>query len=412
MNFKHGVLMGVLVLAGCTAIIAGQGRSADWPQWRGPIRDGVAGSFTEPTSWPDRLTMKWRVDVGLGYATPLLVGSSVYVYTRRDEREVVMALDADTGKVRWQTTYPAPFTMNPAAARHGPGPKSTPTFAGGKLYTLGMSGIVTAFDAATGKQLWQKDAPSVGPLYGTAMSPIVDRSQVIVHVGGHNQGALTAFNGETGAVKWSWNGDGPAYGSPIVAEFDGTRQVITFTQENLVGVSAATGELLWKRPFTTRSIQNTITPILYGPTLIVSGLEKGVTAFNVVRRSGQWTTDMVWENPDVSMYMANGVIIRDMLVGLSHRNSGQFFGLDAKTGKTLWTSEPRQATNAAIVRAGDLLFVLKDDAELIVARPGPTGFGPLKRYPVADSATWAEPVISRNRVFVKGQSTVTLWTVG
>src|SRR5207245_5906202 len=158
----------------------------------------------------------------------------------------------------WQTGYPAPFSMNPAAARHEKGPKSTPAFAAGRLFTLGMSGIVTAFDAATGRQLWQKPASPVGPLYGTSMSPLVDRGLVIAHVGGHNQGALTAFDANTGQVRWSWTGDGPAYGSPMAADFDGVRQVIVFTQENLVGVSEATGELLWKRPFTTPATQNTI----------------------------------------------------------------------------------------------------------------------------------------------------------
>lgn len=411
MALKHGALIGVIVCAGFTAVIAGQRASADWPQWRGPNRDGAVASFTEPKAWPERLTLKWKVEVGLGYATPILVGARVYQYTRRDEHEGVMALDAETGTVIWQTSYPAPFRMNPAAARHGPGPKSTPTFANGKLYTLGMSGMVTAFDAATGKQLWQTAAPPVGPLYGTAMSPLVDRGLVIVHVGGHNQGALTAFDANRGDVKWSWTGDGPAYASPIVAEFEGTRQVITFTQEHLVGVSAATGELLWERPFTTRSTQNTITPILYGQTLIVSGLEKGVTAFRVMKRNNQWVTDNVWENQDVSMYMSNGVLVRDALFGLSHRNSGQFFCLDAKTGKTLWTTQGREATNAAIVRAGDLLFVLKDDAELIVARSSLSGFEPVRRYAVAESATWAQPVISGNRVLVKDVSTLALWTL-
>ena len=119
----------------------------------------------------------------------------------------------------WETKYNASYSPNPAATRtHGTGPKSTPTFADGRLFTLGMSGIVTAFDAASGKQLWQKPRPAIEPLYHTAMSPLVDGSNVIVHVGGHNSGALTAFDVRTGDVKWSWNGDGPAYGSPIVAD--------------------------------------------------------------------------------------------------------------------------------------------------------------------------------------------------
>jgi len=405
-----GTIFSIAVIAGFSAASAAQSRPSDWPQWRGPNRDGVVASFTEPTAWPDQLTRKWKIDVGLGYSTPILIGNRLYMYSRQSDNEVLTAVEAETGKTIWQSSYAAPFTMNPAAARHEKGPKSTPTFANGRLYTLGMSGIVTAFDATTGKQLWQKPASPVGPLYGTAMSPLVDRGLVIVHVGGHNEGALTAFDATTGDVKWRWTGDGPAYGSPIAAEFDGTRQVIVFTQENLVGVSAATGELLWKRPFTTRSTQNTITPILYGQTVIVSGLEKGVTAFKVMKRDGQWTTDNVWDNQDVSLYMTNGVIVRDMLVGMSHRNSGQFFALDAKTGKTLWTSAPRQATNAAIVRAGDVVFLLKDDAELIVAKPSASGLDPVKRYTVADSATWAAPTVAGNRMFVKDTSALALWT--
>ena len=411
MKLLNTVCLRLGVAAAITASLAAQTRPADWPQWRGANRDGVIQSFTEPKAWPERLTRKWKVDVGLGYASPVLIGNRVYMFSRQGDNEMLQALDADTGAKMWEASYAAPFTVNPAAARHEKGPKSTPTFAGGKLFTLGMTNIVTAFDAATGKQLWQKPASSAQPLYHTAMSPLVDRGLVIVHVGGHNQGMLNAYDVNTGAVKWHWDGDGPSYGSPMAVDVDGTRQVIVFTQENLVGVSAATGELLWKRSFSTRSTQNTITPIFYNGTVIVSGLEKPVTAFRIVKKNGGWDTENVWENADVAMYMTNGVIVNDTLVGLSHRNSGQFFAIDAKTGKTVWTGAPRQATNAAISRAGDLLFVLKEDAELIVARSGPKGFDTLHTYTVADSATWAQPVVSGNRLFVKDVASLALWTL-
>jgi outer membrane protein assembly factor BamB len=404
-------LIRLTVLAAVTTTLGGQSRGGDWTQWRGANRDGAVASFTEPQAWPERLTRKWKVDVGLGYATPILVGNRVYMFSRQGDEEVLAAIDADTGARVWASTYPAPFTVSPPAARHEKGPKSTPTFAGGKLFTLGMTNIVTAFDAATGKQIWQKPATTAQPLYHTSMSPLVDRGLMIVHVGGHNQGALTAYDVNTGAVKWTWDGDGPGYASPMVAEFDGTRQIVTFTQDNLVGVSAATGELLWKRPFTTRSTQNCITPIIYSQTVIVSGLDKGVTAFRIVKKNLGWDTENIWENTEVSMYMANGVIINDTLVSLSHKNSGQFFALDAKTGKTVWTSPPRQATNAAILRAGDLLFILKEDAELIVARSGAKGFETVRTYSVADSATWAQPTLSGNRLFVKDVASLALWTL-
>ena len=400
-----------LALAGALSTsLAGQGVTADWPQFRGPNRDGIAVSFTEPKAWPDRLTRVWKVEVGDGYATPILVGNRIYAFSRQGANEVMRALDAASGKTIWQTSYAAPVTVNPAAQAHGPGPKSTPTFANGRLYSLGMGGIVTAFDAASGKQLWQKPGGKVLPLYGTAMSPLVDGNLVIVHVGGHNQGALTAYDAATGDTKWSWNGDGPSYASPIVADIGGVRQVITFSQESLVGVAATDGRLLWRRPYSTEYTQNIITPLLLGQTLIVAGYQKPTAALRIVRKGEQWTTEEVWENPSASFYMANAAVSGDTLFGLSHRNRGQYVLLDVKTGKTLWTGMPRQAENASIVRTGTIVFALEDDADLIVGRVGASGFQELKRYSIADAATWSAPAISGNRIFVKDASSVTLWT--
>jgi outer membrane protein assembly factor BamB len=394
---------------------AAPGRAApgqgDWPQWRGVNRDGVVAAFNEPKAWPEQLTLKWKVDAGLGYAAPIVVGNRVYLFERREPDEVLRALDAESGKTVWESKYPAPFKPNPAAtSKHGTGPKSTPTFANGKLYTLGMSGIVTAFDAASGKQVWQKPAPPVEPMYHTAMSPLVDRGLVILHVGGHDNGALTAFSAETGEVRWSWKGDGPAYGSPIAVNLAGTRQIVTLTQDNLVGVSAENGELLWRRPFSVRATRNAVTPIVHGEAIIVSGLGRDVTAFTVARDGGKWTTQDVWTNTEITMDMSTGVLAGDTLYGFSARNSGQFFALDATTGKTLWLTAGRQAENAAIVRAGSLFFALEDDAEFVVARTNAAQFEPLKRYTVAQSATWAQPVISGNRVFVRDVTSVSLWT--
>ncbi len=411
MSVQQRIAAGAGVFALAAAALAAQPAAGDWPQWRGPNRDGVITGFVEPKTWPERLVRKWKVDVGLGYASPVVVGNRVYLFARQADKEVLLAFNADTGAKLWESGYQAPFQMNPAAARHEKGPKSTPTFADGKLYTLGMTSIVTAFDAATGKQLWQKPGTAAQPLYHTGMSPLVDRGLVILHVGGHDKGALSAYDAATGAVKWHWDGDGPGYGSPMVAEIDGTRQVISMTQENVVGVAAATGELLWKRPFSTPYSQNAITPILYNGSVIVSGLDKGITAFRIVRKGGRWETENIWEKTDVGLYMTNAVVVNDTLIGMSHKNSGQFFALDARTGATVWKSAPRQAANAAISRAGDIFFVLKDDAELMVARSGPKGFETLRTYTVADSATWAQPAVSGNRLFVKDVGSLALWTL-
>jgi outer membrane protein assembly factor BamB len=401
-----GVAMAVAAIG--LASVAG---AQDWPQWRGQTRDGVIVGFREPASWPSTLTKRWNVDVGSGYATPLVIGNRLYVFTRQGEDEVMTALDAGSAKVLWRTAYPAPFKMNPATAPHGPGPKSTPAFAGNRLFTLGISGIVTAFEATTGRQIWQKPPGPVEPLYHTGMSPLVVGNRVIVHVGGHDQGALTAFDAATGNVQWSWNGDGPAYGSPLLLTLSGTPQVVTFTQKYFVGVALDTGKLLWRRPFVTPSTTTSQTPILYKDTVIEMGRNNGVTAFRAVPRGAEWSTENVWHTDDVSMHLSDAVAIDGVLFGLSHLNSGQYFALDLDTGRVLWKSEPRQAAHAAIVRAGNILFSLEDDSELVVIRHSRERFEPITRYKVAASETWTQPVISGNRIFVKDVSTLSMWTM-
>jgi len=411
MKLRRAALLGLVVFSGLSAGVVAQNAGPDWPQWRGPRRDGSLTSFAEPKVWPETLTQRWKITVGEGYSTPIVVGSRVYQFSRQAENEVLRAIDASTGKVLWEKSYAAPFEMNSGARRHGPGPKSTPTFADGRLFTLGMSSIVTAWDAETGKELWRKPAGPVQPMFHTAMSPIVDRGLMILHVGGHNDGALTAFDPATGVEKWAWKGDGPAYGSPIIVEMGGTRQVVVFSQKSLVGVNAADGQLLWSAPFEARSTTNSITPLLYGNTLIVSGQGKPLTAYVVANAGGKWSADLAWENPQLSMSFSNPVLVGDAVFSMSPLNSGQFFWADAKSGKALWTSEPRQAGNAAITRSGNLLFVLKEDGTLMVARADPTGFTPMKTYTVATSVTWAPPVISGNRIFVKDAETLALWTL-
>ena len=399
------------VSMGLAAALAAPLCAQDWPQWRGPNRDGAVAAFREPQAWPERLERRWQVDVGLGYATPLVVGGRIYQFSRQGEEEVMLALDADSGRTLWRSSYPARFTMVSATARHGPGPKSTPTYADGRLFTLGMTGIVSAFDAETGKRLWQTGPTKAHPAYHTAMSPLVDGGLVIVHVGGPGDAALTAFEARTGAPRWRWTGDSPAYGSPIAVDIAGTRQVVTFTHQNLVAVSAETGALLWRRPFTTPSNTSSQTPIVHGDTLIQAGRENGITAFRAVRRGAAWTTEDVWSTKDVSLHMTNGVVADGVLYGLSHLNSGQYFALDLETGRVLWTSEPRQATNAAMVRAGRTIFALQDDAQMVVLRASRERFDPIRRYEVATSATWAQPAIAGDRIYVKAVSTLALWAL-
>ena len=394
-----------------TSVAFSQYAAGDYPQWRGINRDGAAAAFVAPLAWPDQLTQQWRVETGLGYATPILIGDRVFTFGRQNHEEVVMALNASNGRAVWRTAYSAPYRDNPGTSRHGPGPKSTPLFHNGKLYTLGINGVISALTATTGRLLWQKPAQSSEPLYATALSPIADQGKVIFHLGGHGNGALTAFDADSGDEIWRWDGDGPAYASPMVAELDGVRQVVAVTQENIVGVKADDGTLLWRIPFSSSSTNNSITPIIAGQEVIVTGHNLGVTRFKPQHVAGRWTTDIIWTTSEVSMFMSNPVLADGTLYGMSHLRSGQFFALDAASGDTLWRTEGREATNSAVVMAGDLLFLLNNDADLVVAQMSRNGFTQVSRYEVAPSATWAQPTISGNRLFIKDESSVTLWTI-
>jgi outer membrane protein assembly factor BamB len=399
-------------LAIFTATVLTQRLAADWPQWRGPSRTGEIGTLTTPSTWPDRLHFRWKKEVGLGYASPVVIGDRVYMHSRRGDEEVVAAFDSRTGEQLWQASYPAPYKIDPVAAPSGLGPKATPAYADGRLFTFGISGILSAFETATGKLLWRRPAPPVGPAYTTSMSPLIDRGLLIVHVGGNNQGALTAFEPATGRMVWQWTGDGPGYGSPVVVELAGMRQLVTYTQEHIVGVNVETGELLWRIPFKTPYVVNAQTPLILGDMVIVTGLERGMTGFRISRQQDRWSTSQVWRNDNLWMHLSNGVLLGDNVFGLSPQDKGRLFLMDAKTGTLVWSGQGRTADNAAIAKKGDLLFVLKDDGELMIGRAAAgTGFTPLRTYRVAESATWAQPAISGNRLFVKDVSTLTLWTL-
>ena len=388
-----------------------QSPAAAWPQWRGPARDGVASAFSVPTTWPAQLTKKWQATVGVGHASPVVAANRVIVHTRQGNREIVAAYDVETGKPLWQQGVEAPYTMNPAAAGHGPGPKSTPAIADGRVFTLGISGIFSAHDLATGKLFWRKNAPPAPPEFGTATSPMVDGTSVIAFLGGQNAGALTAMDVATGAVKWEWKGDGPGYSSPIVATVAGTRQVIVQSQNRLVSVNAANGQLLWETPIKTPYEQNSVTPLVVNDLVIYAGLENPTIALRVTAAQGKgWSVTPAWRNEDVSMYMSSPAASGNTLFGLSNKNRGQFFAIDSATGKTLWTTKGREAENASIVRAGNYLLLATTNSELVIASANAARYEVVKRYSVADSAMWAHPAFAGRTIVVKDVNTLTAWS--
>jgi outer membrane protein assembly factor BamB len=215
-----------------------------WPQWRGPNRDGVVHGVTVPEKWPETLTQEWRVPVGEGVASPVVVGRDVYVFTRHKNDEAVSCLDLTTGKGNWSSEpYEALYKVGPGEGDAGNRPRSTPAVAGGRIFSLGMSGILTCLDTKTGKLIWRKDTKQA---YYGGSSPLVVDDLCIAHLGDGKTGGLTAFDVATGEVKWCFSDSYCAMsGSPILVDLAGERQVVSYSAWNACGVSLATGRKLW-----------------------------------------------------------------------------------------------------------------------------------------------------------------------
>ena len=388
--------------AGTTASTAG------WPQWRGPGRDGVLGGLVA-TNWPAQLTKGWEVAVGAGHASPVVAGNRVITFFRGGDREIVLALDLSSGREMWRADYPAPYTVNPAAAAHGSGPKATPAIAGGRVFTFGIAGVLSAFDLASGKLLWRTPAPKSPPEYGTAASPIVEGTNVIAHVGGLNSGAITAFDAATGKPRWQWAGDGPGYSSPVIATIAGVRQVITLTQKLVVGLNATTGALLWQIPFTTEFNQNSVTPVVRGDLVIFSGVNKPLTAVRIRREASKWTTTPAWTNDQLPLYMSTPVLIGSTLYGFTHRNRGQIFAVDVATGRSLWTTKGRDGENAAFVGNQSWLLVSTTNGELLIVQPDGAAYKEVRRFTVAGSAVWSHPAFAGRSIIIKDTGRVIQW---
>ena len=184
---------------------------------------------------------------------------------------MLTALDAETGDSLCETGYPAPYEMFSATATHGEGPKATPSFHNGTVYTHGISGAVSAFDATTCDLEWQVPPPSDQPFYGTAVSPVADGDLVILHPG---YGPLTAFDGATGETVWASGGDG-VYASPIVVELGDVRQVVSVAWQHVEGVALADGQVLWEYPIDPQMIHG-VSPLVYRDTVIVWCLRRSL----------------------------------------------------------------------------------------------------------------------------------------
>ncbi len=398
------VLFGLVFLSG-----RNETGAQDWPQWRGINRDARADGFNVPATWPEDLTKKWSVSVGEGVSTPALVGDKLFVFARQSDTEILRCLNAETGEPVWQNEY-ATEGATGAAARFS-GPRSSPTVAEGKVVTLGVRGILSCVDAATGETIWRKDDFSgQWPRFFTSSSPMVLDGVCIAQLGGQEDGVIVAYDLTTGDEKWRSPGEGTAYASPVLLAAEGSQSIIAQTDKSIVSIDLSDGSILWQTPFEApRRGYNAATPIVDGSMVIYSGSGRGTKAVQLEKQEGEWKAKELWSNETSVQF--NSPILKDGLVyGISDGDA--LFCLNAQNGETVWTTSlARGRGYGSVVDAGSVLVALTPSSELLVFEPSNQEYKELARYKVSDSDTYAYPVLAGSRIYVKDQDSVALWTV-
>jgi outer membrane protein assembly factor BamB len=376
--------------------------AADWPQWRGPMRDGVSSEPVEP--WKGELKVLWRQPVGEGHSSPVVAAGTVYLHVRvRDkEQEEVLAFDAATGKEQWRSTYDRGEFKN----IYGNGPRSTPVVDAGRLYTLGVTGILTCWDAAKGTQQWRTNllqefkAPNL--FFGVSTSPVVEKEKLLVLVGGP-EASIVALDKSSGRVLWTSGTDKASYASPIVVSQAGQRLAIFFTHAGVSALNPEDGQRYWHFPLVDKLSESSTTPVLVENVLFAGSVTAGSVGLKLTAKEGQPGYEQAWKNEQLTCYFSTPVAVGEhlyLVTGSLVPPAAHLHCVEARSGKVQWTRRNVGKYHATVLRAQDRLLILEEEGNLALFEPNAKEYKELARAKICGS-TWAHPALSNGRLFVR-----------
>lgn len=409
-----------------TLVVVAQAASADdWPQWRGPQRDGVwrETGIVEKFEKPE-LEIQWRAKIGSGYTGPTVADGRVYVSDRLVEPkqvERVHCFDARTGKPIWSHTYDCPYKD----VSYDAGPRASITIDDGRAYALGAMGNFFCLDAATGKVLWEKDLHKEYrirmPIWGIAAAPLIEDGLVILQIGGEGDYCLVAFDRKTGAERWHSLTDDASYSAPIIVEQAGRRVLVCYTGEHIAGLDPAGGKVHWKVPFPkTRMIIGVATPVHHNGLIFATNFfdgsmlirldDKKLAAEKVWHRVGPSEKDTDSLQSIIASPWLNG----DYIYGVD--SYGELRCLKLMTGDRVWESldaTPKERWGTIhFVQHGDKVWMFNERGELIISALSPEGFKEISRAklisPTRDQlpsrrggVCWSHPAFANKCVFAR-----------
>jgi outer membrane protein assembly factor BamB len=397
---------------------AAAARAGDWPQWLGPKRDGSTAEKVAPWKEKEPPAVLWRAAVGQGFSSPVVAGGRVFVHARgpdedREEEEVV-ALDAATGKPLWKDTYARPRYQSVL----GTGPRATPTVAGKRLYTIGINGLLSCYEADSGKRLWQVDLydrfKADLPAFAVCCSPLVIGNRVIVSVGGKGR-CVVALHAKTGEVQWQSLDDPASTSSPVL--FAGGERlpgaapdVVFMTPLRLVGLDPIDGALRWEHPMVFQPRGTSPTPVAVGDKVVASTQAHGAVAVRVARKDGKPAAEPAWQNREMKSYFSSGVAGGGLLFLVTNvvepLPATAITCLDAGTGKELWKKEKVGYFHAGVVSTGDgKLLVLNDSGHLSLLEVDARGAREVARARVC-RGTLISPALAGGRLYARDDKEV------
>ncbi len=405
----------LLLVTSLAISVATASSDISWPEWRGPDRDARVDYFDPPAEWPRSARSAWKLSVGNSSGSPLVSNGRAYLNARQGGAEIVRCIDLETGEIIWNQSVPIRYRIQSPGERFGSGPNSTPALADNRLFTLSVTGILSAWDASSGDLLWRRDYADrfrqTHPAWGHSTSPLVIGDTVVVHFGGAQAGVLAALNVETGNEVWTEGEDGISHASPILVELHGVQQIVEWNHESVVGVESQTGRRLWDYPLPHQgSNQNSPTPVHHEGRIIIGGENRGIRSLEPRLQNGKWSVEEVWHQRRVSLNMASAVIGDDgSLYGLSHFRQGLFFRLDPETGEILWLGPSRTGEYATFLTIPGFVVALRDDGRLEVIPTNQSEYRTVATYEVSNRPTWTAPVLLNDGFLIKDHSTLARW---
>jgi outer membrane protein assembly factor BamB len=398
----------------CFFAMTAIGQAEDWPQWLGPNRDG--SSSEEVAAWKEAPKVAWKKSVGEGHSSPIVAKGKVFLNYRREKKdsktkafeEILVAYDAKSGEVLWETVCADTTKFSNI---FGNGPRATPSVANNRVFTLGVTGVLSCFDSNKGKLLWQKDTLkefNVDNLFfGVSGSPLADGDLVLLNVGAKNA-SIVAFKCSSGDTAWKKLDDPSSYSSGIALGKDKQRQAIFLTGKGLVSINPADGSPWWDQPFVDSLNESSTTPVHVGDLLIVSTIMSGSMAIELGEKDGKPEIKKIaWKNPDLTCYFSTPVAVGKehlyAVTGSSNflKSQADLHCVETATGKVLWTRPKVGKYHACLIRTGDdKLLMLEENGDLVLFQPDPKEYRELARTHVC-GMTWAHPALSDGRVFVR-----------